>query len=101
MPSTERDNARRRRERIPGVVLENLEDSLAIYIGPVRTNLRLIQEWINQRQELARRDFDNREVADLLRLSQAVAALQADLIDVERKLRDARSGEHRERGLTE
>lgn len=98
MPSNERDNARRRRERIPGVVIDNLEDLTAIFVDEVHDDVVQMLQWITRREAAAREKFDSKQLADLLRLSQLIMRHQEVLMRAERKIRDARNAEYREYG---
>lgn len=93
----ERENARRRRSRIPNVVIDNLEDLIVIFLDEVQVDIAEMQAWIAQREQVARKDFDNRQLADLLKLSQLLARHQEVMYRAERKVRDARSGDYREK----
>jgi hypothetical protein len=97
MPSSERDNARRRQARIPGAVMDNLEDLTAIFADDLHEDVADILAWIAQREAAAREKFDNKQVADLLRLSQIIMRHQESLMRAERKVLDARRAEYREK----
>lgn len=101
MRSSERENARKRRERIPSVVIENLEDLTAIFVDDLHDDVVEILDWIARREAAAREKFDSKQLADLLRLSQLIMRHQEALMRAERKVRDARSGEYRENGAKE
>jgi hypothetical protein len=96
--SNERENARRRKERIPGVVIDNLEDLIAIFADELQEDVVEMMDWIARREVAAREKFDNKQLADLLRLSQLIMRHQEALARADRKVRDARNAEYRDRG---